>query len=446
MAKPNIIFILSDQQRYDTLGCYGQELDITPNLDKIAMEGVLFTHAFTNQPLCGPARSILQTGKYATETMCYRNGIALPISDKNIANYLSNKGYEVAYIGKWHLASTILASKEEVGEKFDYSIEPIPLELRGGYKDYWLASDLLEFTSHAYEGHLFDRENNKVEFKGYRVDCITDYALDYLRSHNGTKPFFLFISYLEPHQQNDLNNVEGPIGSKEKFKDYKVPEDLKEMKGDWAENYPDYLGCCKSIDENVGRVLNFLEELNIEDNTVIFYCSDHGCHFKTRTWEYKRDCHEASIHIPLIIKGPGFRGGKKISDFVSLINIAPTIMKCAGFEIPNYMRGRSLQELMNGNAQDWPQEVFIQISETQVGRAIRTKKWKYSMKAPHKNGFLHAFADKYKGEYLYDLENDIYEKHNLINDPSYSNIITDLTEILINYMVEVGEKVPQILP
>jgi len=88
MSKPNIIFILSDQQRYDTLGCYGQELNVTPNLDKMTKEGVLFTHAFTNQPLCGPARSILQTGKYATDTMCYRNGIALPISDKNIANYL----------------------------------------------------------------------------------------------------------------------------------------------------------------------------------------------------------------------------------------------------------------------------------------------------------------------------------------------------------------------
>ena len=120
MGQPNIIFIFSDQQRYDTLGCYGQDLDVTPNLDKMAKEGVLFEYAFTNQPLCGPARSILQTGLYATETTCYRNGISLPISDKNIANYFSDNGYDVAYIGKWHLASTIGRSKDYQLKRMNY--------------------------------------------------------------------------------------------------------------------------------------------------------------------------------------------------------------------------------------------------------------------------------------------------------------------------------------
>ncbi|MFW9973418.1 MAG: sulfatase-like hydrolase/transferase, partial [Candidatus Odinarchaeota archaeon] len=166
MTPPNIIFILSDQQRYDTLGCYGQELDITPNLDKMAKEGVLFEHAFTNQPLCGPARSIIQTGKYATQTGCYRNGIALPITNKNISNYFSKKGYDVAYIGKWHLASNTGRSKDFDLKRMNYSTKPVPPELRGGYKDYWLASDVLEFTSHAYEGHLFDGNMKKVEFNG----------------------------------------------------------------------------------------------------------------------------------------------------------------------------------------------------------------------------------------------------------------------------------------
>ncbi|MFX1407842.1 MAG: sulfatase-like hydrolase/transferase, partial [Promethearchaeota archaeon] len=439
MEQPNIIFIFSDQQRFDTLGCYGQELNITPNLDKLAKEGVLFEYAFTNQPLCGPARAILQTGLYSTETSCYRNGISLPISDKNIANYFSKNGYDVAYIGKWHLASNIGRSKDLKLKKMNYMTKPIPFELRGGYKDYWLASDLLEFTSHAYEGHLFDGNMNKVEFQGYRVDCLTDFALKYLTLRNRVKPFFLFLSFLEPHQQNDLNIFQGPDGSKEYFKNYKVPGDLENTEGDWRENFPDYLGCCNSIDKNVIRILEKLRELDLEENTIIFYCSDHGCHFRTRTWEYKRDCHESSVRIPLIIKGPGFEGGKKITELVSLIDIPPTLVKCAGIKVPNYMKGRPLQDLVGDPVKNWPEEIFIQISETQVGRAIRTKEWKYSVKVLNKDGILYSQADTYEEEYLYDLENDPYEKNNLVKDPNYSKIRAELSNILKRKMVEAGE-------
>jgi len=443
---PNIIFLFSDQQRYDTLGCYGQELDVTPNLDKMAKEGVIFEHAFTNQPLCGPARSIIQTGLYATESTCYRNGIALPISKDNIAYYFSNKGYDVAYIGKWHLASNVGRSKDYTLKRMNYMTKAVPLELRGGYKDYWLASDLLEFTSHAYEGYLFNGNMKKVEFKGYRVDCLTDFTIDYLDSRRGTKPFFLFLSYLEPHQQNDLNIFQGPNGSKEKFKNYIIPKDLVNTEGDWRENYPDYLGCCNSIDKNVKRILNKLKEMDLEENTIIFYCSDHGCHFRTRTWEYKRDCHESSIRIPLIIKGPGFEGGKRISQLVSLIDIPPTLLKCGGIEVPNHMKGQPLQGLVNDIVNNWPEEIFIQISETQVGRAIRTIKWKYSVKAPSKDGILYSRADKYDEEFLYDLENDPHEKRNLVKDAQYFEVRNELSRILKRKMAEAGENIPTIIP
>ncbi|MBD3256390.1 MAG: sulfatase-like hydrolase/transferase [Candidatus Lokiarchaeota archaeon] len=445
-TKPNIIFILTDQQRHDTCGCYGQSLDVTPNLANLAKKGVLFINSFTCQPVCGPARSCIQTGKYATETMCYRNGVALPKKEKTIADYLSQAGYEVGYIGKWHLASTILLSKEDIGKKKDYQIEPIPLELRGGYKDFWLASDLLELTSHPYEGHLFNSEMEKVNFIGYRVDSLTDFALDYIRTRELNQPFFLFLSYLEPHQQNDQEEFVGPENSKERFKNYDPPGDLKGVEGDWKEFFPDYLGACNSIDKNLGRIQKLLEKLKINDNTIIVFTSDHGCHFRTRVWEYKRSCHDSSIHIPLLIKGPGFPKAKKVNQLVSLIDLAPTILKCAGIEIPNYMRGRPLQELTNEPINDWPEEIFVQISESQVGRAIRTHKWKYSIKAPRKNGFLYAKSDVYVEEYLYDLENDIYEKHNLVDDPDYADIRKELASKLIEKMIEIGEPKPKILP
>ena len=139
-------------------------MNVTPNLDKIANEGIRFEYAFTNQPVCGPARALLQTGKYPTELGCYRNAIGLPLSNQNIADYFSNSGYEVAYIGKWHLASTLGKSNDFELKKIDYRRNPIPLEFRGGYKDYWLASDVLEHSSHSYEGLLFNGKGVKRDF------------------------------------------------------------------------------------------------------------------------------------------------------------------------------------------------------------------------------------------------------------------------------------------
>ena len=277
-SRPNILFIFSDQQRHDTVGCYGKDtmgaaLNLSPNLDNMAADGVLFKHAFTAQPVCGPTRSIMQTGMYATETGCWRNDLALPQDVVTLPKVLRPAGYEVSYIGKWHLASQ--------GEEQNYRTSPVPKELRGGYDDFWLASDVLEFTSHGYDGYMFDEDNKQVNFPEgkYRVDAMTDFVIDYLRTRDGSKPFFLFLSYIEPHHQNDHNHFEGPTGSKEKFKNYPVPGDLEGTKGNWQEELPDYLGCCNSLDMAVGRLRGELEQLGLADNTLVIYTSDHACHF-----------------------------------------------------------------------------------------------------------------------------------------------------------------------
>ncbi|HBK67711.1 MAG TPA: arylsulfatase, partial [Firmicutes bacterium] len=182
--KPNVIFFFSDQQRWDTVGCYGQKLNVTPNLDRLAKNGIRFENAFTCQPVCGPARACIQTGKYATEIGCYRNDIALPLNEKTLAHYYKEAGYEVAYMGKWHLAST--------GEEMDYKTKPIPPERRGGYDGYYRTADVLEFTSHGYNGYVYDENMKRVDFKGYRPDCITDFAVDFIKNRNNKKPFFIF--------------------------------------------------------------------------------------------------------------------------------------------------------------------------------------------------------------------------------------------------------------
>ena len=203
--RPNIIFYFTDQQRADTCGCYGQKLDITPRLDQLASEGVKFEWAFSPQPVCGPCRALFQTGKYPTETGCFRNNVMLPANVKTLGSYIEEAGYETAYIGKWHLASDGELEKKPT---IDHTITAIPKELRGGYTGFWRASDVLEFTSHGYDGYVFDENNNRIDFKGYRADCITDLALEFFDQYDGQKPFFMTISHIEPHHQNDHKHYE----------------------------------------------------------------------------------------------------------------------------------------------------------------------------------------------------------------------------------------------
>ncbi len=436
--QPNIIFFFTDQQRWDTVGAYGQPLEVTPNFDRLAAEGVRFENAFTCQPVCGPARSCLQTGKYATETGCFRNGIALPQDQKTVAHWLSEAGYEVGYVGKWHLASS--------GEKQDYRTRPVPLEWRGGYKDYWLAADVFEFTSHGYDGHMFNADMEKVEFEGYRVDCTTDFALEFLRSRELERPFFLFLSYIEPHHQNDRNRYEGPEGSKERFKNFEVPGDLADTEGDWCESYPDYLGCVNSLDGNFGRIREELERMGVADNTLIVVTSDHGSHFRTRNSEYKRACHEGCVRVPMILHGPGFEGGRVVEELAGLIDLPPTLLAAAGLDVPAYMGGRPLQQLTAGQAEDWPQDVFIQISESHVGRALRTRRWKYSVRAPDKEGWKDPDSETYVEDFLYDLEEDPHERSNLVRSPEHAGVRARLAARLKERIAEVEGMDVEILP
>lgn len=427
MNRPNIIFYFSDQQRADTAGCYGQRLPVTPNLDALAAEGTVFENAFSCQPVCGPMRACLQSGVYATQIGCYRNNIALPTECKTVANYLSQAGYDTAYIGKWHLASD---------KSNDLKTKPTPRERRGGY-DYWRAADVLEFTSHGYNGYVFDENENRLDFKGYRADAINDYAIEYIEKEKHDKPFFMFVSQLEPHHQNDRLRFEAPRGAKKAFKDYDIPGDLAGTLGDWRMQMPSYLACCNRVDLNFGRLIRALKDNGFYENTVIIYTSDHGCHFRTRNAEYKRSCHEASIKVPLVISGGGFTGGGRIKELVSLIDLPATLLDLGGVQIPEHFAGKSLTDF-GGH-----ESVFMQISESQIGRAVRTKKWKYCVSSKNRDA---AFAESYTESLLYDLENDPFERNNLISDPAYEQVRHELRALLIEHMKKANEPYLEIKP
>ena len=430
MTRPNIIFFLTDQQRWDTTGVHGNPLGLTPNFDRMALAGTHLYNAFTPQPVCGPARAVMQTGLYATNTTCWRNGIALPHEKKTLADYFNGAGYQTAYIGKWHL--------DDFGV-----VGPVAEENRGGY-DYWLASNVLEFTSDAYRTCLYDNDNKEVRLPGYRVDAVTDAAIRYVNQHQA-EPFFLFLSYIEPHFQNTRDDYPAPDGYAEQYTGRWIPPDLAALGGTTHQHIAGYYGMVKRLDEAFGRLMDALKSLDLLDNTIVVFTSDHGNHFKTRNGEYKRSCHESSIRIPMAITGPGFKGGGRIEKLVSLIDLPPTLLDAAGIPVPEVMEGHSLLPLVERQPTDWPDEVFVQISESQVGRAIRTERWKYCVVAPGVNGGEQGGADTYVEDSLFDLLADPYEFRNLVHNAAYQEVKRDLRERLLRRMVEAGEAKPQVI-
>ena len=435
----NIIFYFTDQQRWDTCGCFGQPLDITPNLDRLAREGVKFDNAFSPQPVCGPCRALFQTGKWPTETGCFRNNIMLPAGVKTLGSYIEEAGYETAYIGKWHLASD---GELEKPPTIDHTVTAIPRELRGGYTGFWRAADVLEFTSHGYDGFVFDENDRRIDFKGYRADRINDMALEFFDQYDGKKPFFMTISQIEPHHQNDRKHYEGPEGSKERFKDFVLPEDLKALGGNGLEEYPDYLGQCASLDENLGRLVARLKEKGLYENTVIIFASDHGSHFLTRNRDshlngyddYKRSCHDAALHVPLVIAGGPFKGGIAVEELVSTASLPKTILALAGVDVGDAMIGENLLDVVEKKDDNRPNEIFAQISESRVGRCVRTARYTYSVYAPGVNGGEAAAADRYADDFLYDMERDPHQLNNVVADPAYAQVKAELRERLLEWI------------
>jgi arylsulfatase A-like enzyme len=438
--QPNIILYCADQFRADFIGANGSNSSTrTPNLDAMTARGKNFTNTVTNQPVCAPARSIMMTGRYATETGVWRNGPGLDMTLPTLAGELRKAGYSANLIGKWHLSPE--SEADGGGKGF---VRP---EHRGGFLDLWEGSNALELTSHPYHGTIWDGDGNPITYTDqYRVDFLTDRAERFLRQKHD-KPFFLFISQLEPHQQNDMGRAIGPRGSAERFAHASVPPDLRPLPGTWQSQLPDYYGCCESIDSSVGRLRRILQEENLADDTIFAFISDHGCHFMTRNREYKRSTHNSSIHIPLLIEGPGFNGAQQINELVGMIDLAPTLLDAAKVPIPSTMKGKSVVPLVSdANArQSWPNEQLIQISESMTGRALRTLEWTYCV--ADTTGATNAPAAAVYHEYqMYDQRADPNEMVNLAGRQEYRDMANQLRTQLTQLMVAAGEPEPTILP
>ncbi|EMA07945.1 sulfatase [Haloferax denitrificans ATCC 35960] len=321
----------------------------------------------------------------------------------------------------------------------------MPTSHRGGYEDFWIGADVPEFMTQPTEGMLFDENGEPVTFDKYRADAFADFAIDAIETLS--EPFFLMVGFLEPHDQNDQQTFVAPEGYAERYRNNPyVPPDLRDRPGNWFNELPDYYGAVERIDECIGRLTDTLVRTGVRDETIVAFTSDHGCHFRSRPGEYKRTCHDASVHVPAVLHGPGIDAGRVVERTVSLVDWAPTILDAAGNDVPESMHGHSLLD------DDHPRmgEAFIQLSGSEIGRAIRTDRWKLGVSAPTLTGWRGGKAEKssdhYVERYLYNLARDPAEQVNLVGRPEYRAVFERLRDRLLEYIRDVEGEDPTIDP
>lgn len=438
--RPNIILFVADEFRADFVGALGRNPTTrTPNLDAMANRGTMFRNAVTNQPLCSPSRACMMTGCYATKAGVWKLGLQLSETLPTLARVLKKNGYSTNFIGKWHLSP----ENQNIPKTLEW-VPPGPA--RGGFDDLWEGANVPEMTSHPYYGTIWDNNGNPITYKNeYRVDFLTDLAVKFLKQPHD-KPFLLYFSQLEPHQQNSHNNdFVPPKGWAKRFQDPFIPPDLLPLPGNWQSQLPNYYGDVEAIDESMGRILKTLDEEHLTEKTIVAFASDHGCTFYTHKGEYKRAPQDSAIRIPFQFQGPGFNTALKLDQVVSTIDLTPTLLDAVGIEVPEVMQGKSMMPLLTSAEarESWDNTAFFQISASRIARGVRTSEWCYSACAPGSTvgnkGNETPSSSEYVDAYLYSLYGDPAELLNLVNRPEYRDIKAHLREVTKKRIVAAGE-------
>lgn len=449
-ARPNVLFVITDDQRWDAFGLGGSKHLKTPNMDRIGREGVHFKNTFCTTSLCSPSRASILSGMYAHKHGVIDNFTEYPEGFRSFPMVLQSSGYDTAYIGKWHM-----------GEAND---EPRP-----GFN--W-------FVTHKGQGKYFDTEFNingqgaKV-VPGYYTHVVTEMAEEWLGRARGDKPWCLMIGHKAPHSfyfpepkyEKSFENARIPypetafmLEDKPKW----ITDRLRTWHGiygplfDWRKNFPDdspeavkdfeamtraYWGTLLSVDDSMGRLYELLKKRGELDNTVIVFMGDNGILNGEHGMVDKRTMHEASIRIPLVVRYPGLTPAdqpKVVEQQVLTLDMAPSILELCGAPALEGIHGKSWVKLVREGDPAWRKGWFYhynyekQFPYTPNVRGVRTESWKY-VRYPHGDGS----PDRHMAE-LYNIEFDPEERHNLIANPKYAPVVEDLKKQLLGLMAEAG--------
>ncbi len=416
VSRPNVLIIMPDQWRGQDLGCAGNRDVQTPNLDRLASQGVFFRNAFANTPVCCPARAIMLTGTYAHKNGMIANDLRLRESETTIAEILKAGGYRTGYVGKWHLD----------GGKRDPGFVP-PGPRRQGF-DYWAASECSH--NHFHPTYFRDTDAPITEDR-FEPEVWTDRAIEFL-NRGGDEPFFLVTSMGPPHD---------PYGAPEKYMKLYDPARLT-MRPNWVEGTTGggrkavaaYYAALTAVDDQVGRLLKALDDSGKADDTIVVFVSDHGAMLGSHGERLKRKPWEESIRVPLIVRWPSrIKPGRKSDSLISHVDLAPTLLKLCGRPVPAAMQGTDLSAMVSGGVERGPDSVFFQIFVPFQGdgtpnpwRGVRTERAMY--------------ARTEAGPWvLYDLENDPYELKNLADDPARAALRESMETKLTDWMSRTGD-------
>jgi arylsulfatase A-like enzyme len=440
--RPNVLYIMADDHAAHAVSAYGSRVNTTPHIDRLAREGMRFSRCFVTNSICTPSRAAILTGQYA-----HINGVPVfnPIDPKRptLAKYLQAAGYHTGIVGKWHLGS------DPAG--FDsWTILPG----QGVYND-----------------PIFLTPDGRMKRRGYVTDLITEYSVDFLKNRPKDRPFFLMCHHKAPHRPwvpdpkyaRKWENVEVP--EPETFDDdyrtrcdaareatMRIDRDLTrtDLKQDpppglnarqlkrwkYQRYMRDYLACVDSIDDSVGRLLDYLDKNGLADNTIVVYTSDQGFFLGDHDWFDKRFMYEESLTIPFLVRWPGRVKAGSVSDGMILnVDFAPTLLDAAGAAVPADMQGKSFLPLLRGESPaDWRTSMYYryyhypQDHRVQPHYGVRTERYK-----------LICFNKIGRWE-LYDLTKDPHELKNLYADPAHAATVRDLKEEMYRLKKELKDE------
>ncbi len=435
-ARPNVLVILTDDQRWDCMSCAGHPFLKTPNLDRLAREGVRFRNAFVTTSLCSPSRASLLSGLYAHAHRVIDNFSEFPNDLPSYPRRLHDAGYETAYIGKYHM-----------GENND--------EKRPGF-DFWM--------SHKGQGNYFDNTFNingkRQLLKGYYTTVVTDHAINWLKQPR-QKPFLLVLGHKAPHggpivpepkyeKAFDDVPIKKPANA-DSFADGK-PEWLKQSVPTWhgiggplygLKNYGkfvrSYCATLLSVDDSVGRLYAALQETGQLDKTLIIYTADNGFALGEHGRVDKRTMYEESLRVPLLVRYPKLVSKPRVVDEMVLgIDLAPSIIDICDGKPLEKVHGTSWKKLLTGDATGKRKSFLYEYNYekefpyTPNVRGVRTEEWKY-IHYPHGDGK----PDRYRAE-LYNLKDDPLETKNLIDERAHARVLFHLKGELKRLQNETG--------
>lgn len=431
VKKPNLLFVFSDQQTYDMVGCYGNAQIITPNLDKLASEGLRFTNCFSNSPICTPFRGILFSGQYSLYNGCYTNDRPLlPGNGKKFAEVLRDNGYYTGYIGKWHILG---------GERK----RPIPAgPMRYGFDDVFYSNNChVDFRP----GKCFfwNDAGEREYFQEWEVYGQTNQAIDFLESvKDAENPFALFVSWHPPH---DWGQFKGEDGKKHFM--YDAPDELmafynrdsiKVRPGsvpspDLLRMYHGHMAMTTGVDIAFGQLMDKLKEIGADDNTIVVFTSDHGdmLEFDDATFP-KQYPHDYSLHIPFIMRYPKVTKQNTTTDLLfSGLDMMPTLLGLMGQEVPKECQGKNLAQAIKTGDDDAVDFVPIWMHIGNGYRGVITKEYTYA-KSKAGSSILHNV--------LFDRKNDPYQLRNKFTEKGQEAIKDQLWDKTRQWMSSIGDE------